>query len=104
MFVGAGIDEFARHADFVAGTAYAALEQIGDIELGPDLPRRLRGGTIPQHRGPRNHAQLGDEREIGENILVHAVGEKGAGVRLVAHVGERKNGDGFTRGRSGRFG
>ena len=103
MLVGGGADELAGHAHLVAGPPHAALEQVGDAQFLGDLPAGLRRAAILHDRGARHDAQLRDEREVGEDVLLDAVGEKGA-VLLLAHVAERKDGEGFLAdGRGGRF-
>ena len=95
VLVVARVDELAGDADLAAGAAHAALENVGDAKFLADLPHGLGRAAILEHGGARDHLQLGHDGEVRQQILVDAVGEE-PGVLVLAHVGEREDGDGFV--------
>ncbi len=90
MFVGGRADELAGHTHLVAGPPHTALKHIVDSQLLGNLPDGLRGVAILHDRSAGHDVKLRDERQIGENILLDAIGEERA-VFFLAHVAEREN-------------
>ena len=72
--------------------AGAALEQIAHAEPGTGLADVELHPLQGEGRVARSHEQAGDTGEIGDQIVGDAVAEEVL-MRIVAHVGERQDGD-----------
>ena len=94
MLVSARVDELAGHAHPVAGAAHAALEHVGDAEFLRDLFDGFRRAAVLHDGGARDDVQFADEGEVGQDILVDAVGKERALLAL-AQVLEWEHGHGF---------
>ncbi|NIP58169.1 MAG: hypothetical protein GWM92_05320, partial [Gemmatimonadetes bacterium] len=91
VFVGGGVDELGVHPDPVAGPLHAALHHGGHAQLGGDLPHALGRVPVLQDRGPGDHLQGLDLGELGEEVVVDAVGE-GADLVVAGEVVEGEDG------------
>ena len=99
--VGPRIDELGIHPDAIAGASHRAFEDMRDAERFADLAQVARAGAILLHRSAADHFQVGDPRQTGENVVVHAFSKESV-LAIVAQVFKRKNGDTFFRHRPAR--
>ena len=93
--------ELRRDAHAVAVLAHAAFDHIADAELVGDLLHVDGLALVDKRRVARDHeepAQLGQRRD---DVLADAVGEILL-LRIAAHVGEGKHGDGGPVGQRQR--
>jgi len=107
--VGFHIDELSSHQHAVARPPNGPLHQVTNLQLGPDLLQAFISLTVAQGRAARNHQQLCDLGQVGQNVLLHPIREKGIlGTR--AQILQRQHGDGLvelypsTLLRAGEFG
>ena len=76
MGVGPGIDQLRVHPHFARDPLHAAFEEIGDAELPADLAQVARGAAaILHHARAADHFQVGDPGQVGQDFVLHAVGE-----------------------------
>ena len=100
--IGPGIDQLRVHPHFVAGALHAAFQEMRHPELLADLAQVARGAALVlHHTGAADHFQVRHFRQRGQNLVLHAIGEKDV-VRIAAHVVERKHGDAFVLSANGR--
>ena len=101
---GRGVDQLRVDAHAVAAPAHAAFEHVARVQRLADLAHVARLALVLERRVARDDDKARHLREVGDEVLGHAVGE----VRLVgvaAHVVERQHGDrrlARRRGRGGR--
>src|SRR5262249_16013583 len=99
----ARVDQLCGDAHAPAGLAYAALDDISDLQsLGyltdvDGLALEGEGGVA------RQHVERGDLGQVGDDVLGDAVAEVFL-LRIAAHVGEREDGDGWPRWQGGPAG
>ena len=71
------------------------LHDVSDTELPADLAHVAFGaGLVLLHTGVANHLQIRDLREVGQDLVLNAIGKVGV-VLVFAQAGERQDGDGF---------
>ena len=93
------IDELRVNANLARGALHAALQHMRDAELLRDLAQIARALVAKLHDArAADHFQIGDLRQIGEDLVLHAVSEEGVGL-VLAQVLKRKNCDAFLRHR-----
>src|SRR5262249_31833501 len=93
------LDQLSGDADAVAFLAYAALEDVCDVELLADAAQVVALSLEGKRRGTANDAQAVDVRQRVEDLLGYAVGE----VFLIPGRAEIREGqDGDRRGGGGR--
>ena len=79
------------------GALHRSLEQIGDAELLADfLPVAGLVVLVLLHTGAPDDFQVGDFRQVGQDLVLHAVGEERV-VLFRAQVFERQNRDALFR-------
>ena len=103
MRVVAGIDQLRDHPHFVGGALHTAFDDMRHAELLPDFAQIARRPAFVLHDArAADHFKLRDLREVGQDLILHAIGEEG--VRFFfAQVFERQHRDGlFSNG--GAFG
>ena len=86
------IDELNGHAQALVRLSHAAVEERGDVKVPRDLAHVAAGLPEVKRCGSRGHAQAGDVRQRGDQLL----GDTLAQVFLIArgaHVDEGQNGD-----------
>ena len=105
MRVIAGIDQLRVDPHFVRCALHAALDQVRHAELLSDFAQiALRASFVLHHGCATDHLQVGDFCQIGQNFILHTVGEEGV-LFFVAQVFERQNGDALLKNSScPRFG
>jgi hypothetical protein len=79
-------------AQAVAGLAHAAFQDRADLKLAADLGDALAGRLVLHDRGARDHGQIMKPRQLGDQLLGHAVGEVFI-LGIGADVGERQHRD-----------
>ncbi len=95
VLVGLRVDQLARHTHLRARAPHAPLEEISHAELLADLADGLRCLAILHDGGARNDSKLANEGQVGTDVLMDAISKEEAALLIVAHVGERKDGDRF---------
>ncbi len=99
---GAGVDQLGIHPHLAGDPLHAALEQVRDAELLRDLAQIARcPGFVLHHAGAADHFEVRDLRQVGQDFVLHAVGEKRV-LLVVAQVFKRQHGDALGRDRCGR--
>ena len=86
------IDQLRGHPDPVAGLAHAAFEHVADAERLGDLGHRDRRLLVNEGRIARDHMQIGQPRQIGDDVLADPVGEIFL-LDVAAHIVEREHRD-----------
>ena len=92
MGAGRGVDKLGTDADAVAGAANAALQHVARAKLAPDLPHVDGLALVPEARVAGDDEQLGEPRQLGDDVLGDAVAEVFL-IRVAAHAGKGENGD-----------
>jgi hypothetical protein len=87
-------DELTGDPDAIARALHAPFENVGHPQFPSDFRNWLGGVAVLHDRGPGNDPKIGKARQIGQNILMHAIAEIGI-TGLSAHVAKRQNGDRF---------
>ena len=102
MVVARCINQLHVDADAAARFLHAALEDVGNTELATDFRQILRPAAIALGRGPRDHLQIADLGQPGQDFVLDTVGKIGV-VLVGAKVFKRQDGDGFGRDCAGRL-
>jgi hypothetical protein len=87
-----GVDELGGDAHAVAGFADAAFEHEAYAEVAPDLLYFDQAALVGEGGVAGDDEQGRDLREVGDQILGHAVAEIFL-LGVPAHIGEREHGD-----------
>ena len=94
--IGARIDQLRVDAHAIARALNASFHDMRDTKLLADLAQISRGSAfVLHHRSAADHFQIGDLRQVGENFVLHAIGEIGV-VFVVAEVFKRQHSDAFV--------
>ena len=101
MAAGCDIVELRRDAHAVAALADAALDHVADAEFLGDLLQVNGFALVGERRVARDHEEPAQLGQRGDDILADAVG-KILLLRIAAHVGEGKHGDGGPVGQRQR--
>ena len=97
MRVLARIDQLRADPHFVGRALHAAFDDMRDAELLADLAQiARRAGLVLHHARAADHFQIGDLREVGQNLVLHPIGEKDV-LFVAAQVFEGKHSDDFSR-------
>jgi hypothetical protein len=89
----AGVDQLRDHAHPVGRALDAAFHDMRDSELLSDLAQvALRSRLVLHYRRATDHPQVGDLRQIAQNLILHTIGEKLV-VGIAAEVFKRQHGD-----------
>ena len=102
MIAGFGVDELDVDAHAVSAALNAALEDIADVQLAPDLSSHRRLALVGERRIAADHEGASYAREIGRQALRDPVDEMLL-LRVAADIGERQDDDREAR-RGGFFG
>src|SRR5437867_150906 len=95
MPVGPRLDQLRVDAHAVAGALDTSFQHMRDPELLPDLAQiACDPASVIHHRGAADYFQVRDSCEIGQNFVLHAIGEKRV-CFLFAAILEGQNGDRF---------
>ena len=100
---GAGFDQARRDAQALARAPKAALEDVSGVQFAPHVRRAHRLVAISEHRRARQHPQVLNLRELGDDIFRDAVAEvfvifRTGGILKIQH-GQRLFGGRRHRGR-----
>ena len=101
MAAGGDVVELRRNAHAVAALAHAALDHVADAELLGDLLQVDGLALVDERRVARDHEEPAQLGQRGDDVLADAVG-KILLLRIAAHVGEGKHGDGRPVGQRHR--
>src|SRR5471032_1003254 len=99
----ARIDQLRGDPDPVASLAHAALEHVADAKRLGHVGHRDRCFLVDEGRVTRDHVQLGQLREVSNDVLADPVGEILL-FGITAHVVEREHGNGSLVGNRRRRG
>ena len=95
------LDQLRVHPHFPARPLHAAFEEVRDAQLLADLAQVATGRlAILHHARAANDLQVGDLSQIGQDFILHAIGEKSV-LLVAAQVFEGQDSDGFFRDRNG---
>ncbi len=74
--VGLGVDQLHVDADSICVSLHAALEQVGYAKLLCNFAH-VSGITafVEHHARAADHLQIRDLRQVGQDFILHAVGE-----------------------------
>ena len=97
-----GVDELHVDAHAVSAALDAALEDIADVQLAPDLSSRRRLAFVGERRVAPDHDGASYPREVGREALRDPVDEMLL-LRVASDIGERQDDDREAR-RRGFFG
>ncbi len=75
MLIPLGIDELHVDTHGLTGAQHASFQEVTGVQLLADLSQVLGTLTILHHRRATPHAQPADLGELGEDLVVDAVGE-----------------------------
>src|SRR3954471_13919514 len=107
MCVGVSLDELGVNSEALADSLDASFQKVGDAELLPDLTRVARiSALIKIRRRATDYLELGDQRKVGSDFILHASREIGV-LFFVTEIVERQNRDalfGDSRWRKGSCG
>ncbi len=102
MIAGFGVDELDVDAHAVSAALNAALEDIADVQLAPDLLQIDGFALVGESRVAPDHERASNARKIGRQALRDPVDEMLL-LRVAADIGERQDDDREAR-RGGFFG
>jgi hypothetical protein len=103
MVAGGRIDQLGGHPHPVSGLADAALDHVAHAQLSPDLLNIHRLALVGEGAVARDHQQRAEPRQLGDDVLDHAVGEVLL-LPVAAHVLEWQYRDRRLVGQRGRGG
>src|SRR4030095_4995039 len=96
MSVSARVDQLRIHVEPCPDPADAAFQKMRYAQINSDLSH-ISFLAIFHHTAPADHFQIGDPRQLGQNVILDAIDEGGGVFSLLAQVLKRQNGD------SGRY-
>jgi len=96
------VDQLARDAQPASRLANAAFEHVTHAKLIGHLAHVNRPAFVGEARIPRDHDQLIEARQRGDDVVDHAVDEIFL-LGITRHVGEREDGDRRLAGKRGPF-
>src|SRR5438132_8743007 len=97
MPVGTRIDQLRIDAHAISRALNASFQHMRYPELFPDLAQIARDPAfVMHHRGPADHFQVRDSCPIGQNFVLHAIGEKRV-CFLFAQIFKGQHSDRFGR-------
>jgi hypothetical protein len=95
--VASRIDQVRDDAQSTVRALDGSFEKISNSELLTDFwSIAFEVAPVLLHAGVANHFQVGHFREIGQNLILHAVGEEGV-ILISAQVVERQDRDALFR-------
>ena len=78
MSVSAGVDQLCVDAKTIPGALDRTFHDVSDTELLADLAHVAFGpGLVLPHAGVADHLQIRDLGEIGQDLVLNAIGEVG---------------------------
>ena len=100
MVVGLGVDELHDHTYAITGSLGRALHDGRNAQLGRYLSAGLLGPAVGHHGCPGHDPESADPGQSAEQLIVHAVGERGV-LLASAYCLEGKHRDGGAVVRKG---
>ena len=92
MRIVGGFDQLHVHPHRVAALLHAAFQDVRHAKLAGDLGQVFRRALVMLGRGARDHLQIGDLRQAGQDFVLDAVGKVGV-LLVAAQVLERQDRD-----------
>src|ERR1700733_10658444 len=89
---GLAVDKLNSDPDAIGRFAYASFHNVVDAEFPRNLLRLNRLALVYENGVARDHEQLTETRQFGNDVLSQAVREKLL-LRIATHVGERQHGN-----------
>src|SRR5437667_11007193 len=74
-----------------AGSADAAFQNMRYPEIISEPPE-ISFATVVHNTGPADDFQVGDPRQLGQNVVLNTIGKRGVFL-LLAQIFKRQNGD-----------
>src|SRR5438067_12937805 len=97
MPVGARIDQLRVDAHTIAGLLNTSFHHMRHTELLTDHAYVAQHPAfVWHHTRPADHFQIGHFREVTQDLVLHAIGEKSV-LFVVTEILERQDGDRFLR-------
>ena len=96
MAVGQGVDELHIHPHLIARFLHAAFDDVHHSKLLRNLGKVIRRALEVLRRSARNHFQVGNFRQAGENFILHSFAEVSV-VRITTEIVERQDGNRLCR-------
>src|SRR6266513_873925 len=84
-----------------AGSADAALKHMRYTQIISDLTE-ISFAAVIHHAGPADHLEIGDFCQLGQNVVLHAIG-KVCVLFLIAQIFKWQNGDSVVYRMSNKF-
>ena len=104
MGIGAGVDELGIDPDAIVDSLDTAFQDVGDAQLLPDLAQvAFPNSLVLHHAGAADHFEVRDFRQIGEDLILDAIGKEG-GLLIRAQVFEGEDCDAFRGSGCGKAG
>ena len=93
LSVSSGVDQSSVHPHLAAGALHTTFKQMRHAERLADFAQVAGDTAFVLHcRRPANDFQIGDPSEIGQDFVLHAIGEEGV-LLVYAQILEGKNRD-----------
>ena len=89
--IGARVDQLRIQTKMRSGSADAALQNVRHAKRISDLAK-ISFAAIFHHAGAADDFQIADLRQLGQNVVLHTIGEDGV-FFLVVQIFKRQNGD-----------
>ena len=89
--VSARVDQLRVETKMRAGSADAAFQNMRYAQIISDLTE-ISFATVIHHTGPADDFQIGDLRQLGQNVVLHTI-DKRRVFFLLAQIFKRQNGD-----------
>ena len=86
------LDQLRGYPHPIAGPAHAAFKHVADPQVTPDIGDADRAALVDEGGIARDHDQLREAGQRGEDVLGKAVGEIFL-LGIAAQIGERQHGD-----------
>src|SRR5207245_2188253 len=93
--VGPRIDQLRIQMDSASVAADASLEHMGNTKGFTNLSN-VAFAAVRHHARSANDLEFGDLRQLGQNVVLHAISEKSV-VHLTAQILKWEHGDASTR-------
>ncbi len=91
------VDELSVDANTIRRALHTSFDNMRDAELLPDLSKiAIARRFVAHHARAADHFEVGHFREIGQDFVLHAVGEVGI-LLVIAQIFERQHRDAFFR-------
>ncbi len=91
MGVGARVDQLRIQVNPITAPARASLQHVRHAKCIPNLAH-IAFAAVLHHAGSADDFEIGDLRQLGQNVVLHTIGEDGV-FFLVVQIFKRQNGD-----------